>query len=54
MLNQAMSDDSGSWWWWINAIGKNIFFRDFLIDKHQFVKKRTFSSGRINKHNYLI
>jgi len=39
MLNQAMSDDSGSWWWWINAIGKNIFFRDFFINKHQFLKK---------------
>jgi hypothetical protein len=24
MLNQAMSDDSGSWWWWINAIGKKL------------------------------
>jgi hypothetical protein len=26
----------------------------FFINKHQFVKKKTFSSGRINKHNYLI
>ncbi|UJR19463.1 hypothetical protein I4U23_022594 [Adineta vaga] len=25
ILNQAFSDDSGSWWWWINIIGTLLF-----------------------------
>ncbi|CAF0781127.1 unnamed protein product [Adineta ricciae] len=31
MLNQAFSDDSGSWWWWINVIGTLVFGLTGLI-----------------------
>lgn len=48
ILNQAMSDDSGSWWWWINIIGNSKRERETHVEEEENLVKNLSKPNEIS------